>query len=61
MSVKMKRRLKQIDKMIEDFKGFAKQYPGANFTTTVHMLQDKRAVIADRIGKDNVHPKQKRP
>ena len=61
MSVKMKRRLKEIDKMIEDFKAFAQQYPGANFTKTVHMLQDKRAVIADRIGRDNVHSKQKRP
>lgn len=57
----MKARLKELDGMIELFNKVREQYPKASYGEIVFKLQDERARLASKIGRNNVHPKQKRP
>lgn len=54
MSVKMKKRLKELDKLIEYFNEVRKEYPKATYGEIVFKLQDERARLAATIGRKNV-------
>lgn len=49
----MEKELARIDKLIESYTEFHRQYPRAGFDETIHMLRCERMQVTDRIGRNN--------